>query len=146
MTMIFVVSEAIQTALLTSTVQFEGENVSDLIDDLVDERIYNTLAAEGASLPYIVHQLVGGGDPSIAPGVVGDLMWQVKAISASPVTANLLASYCDAALHYANLTLLTGWNLSSIRHDAPFYFVEHENKRQYHHAGWTFRIRIWEDQ
>lgn len=132
--MLLVVAKAVVSKLASTSA----------VTSLVGQRIYTSLPAETAALPYLVQELAGGGDPSLAAGVDADLLWQVRAIALDGLTANQIARAVDGALHFAALTLDTGWHLASIRHDAPFYYVEHATQRQYHHAGWTFRIRLWE--
>lgn len=111
----------------------------------VGARVYLENAGEDSALPYIVMSLVSGGSTNDTPRDALDEMWQIKAVADAGATALTLESAIRAALHDAAITYDAPWYHLDCQHESPFYFVEHADRRQYYHAGGTYRIRATEN-
>jgi hypothetical protein len=114
---------------------------------LVGTGIYNGFVPASVTAdPVIVIGLNAGGMESVTPQSSFDLRYTVKVISRSGNTASLGADTVRNALHQANLGTVRGWRM--MRCDARAYveFVEQEEKQQWYHAGWVFRVRGYEEE
>ncbi len=104
-------------------------------------RVYFGQAAEAADFPYLLMNDAGGGSTNDTPRDAFDLILQVKAVSDDGAEALLLSESVRGVLHNGSITLASPWKLLDIQHEAPFYFVENDERRQYYHAGGTYRVR-----
>ncbi len=117
------------------------------LTDLVGARIYSIQAPAAAALPLIVIQLTGGGSPNDSPRDTLDLIVTVRATatdadgSSGAAGAKVAADLIRVALHNASLTLDAPWTAYDIQHETAFAYVENIDRRQYYHAGGTYRIR-----
>lgn len=105
-------------------------------------RVFAVQAPQGtvASVPYVVFHHIAGGDLNISPSRVVDLVYQVDCWAESQVTAKLMASYVEAALHEQPLTI-SGWNHIGTTQLKPNASVENDNQKQYWRRGADYRIR-----
>lgn len=122
---------AIRTALIDGTA-----------GPLVSDRIYNELAPESASLPYIVLMWNAGGMVNSDPTEQGDTRHMVKVISSSGAEAATIANAIKADLHEADLSLDAPWSGIRCQCLNAVKFVELEERAQYHHNGWIVRVRV----
>lgn len=133
--MLTMLADAIADALLDESA----------ISTAVGTRVYYKLAAESATLPYILLNEVGGGRTNDTPRDAFDMLWQVDVVAADGVTANTIAGDVQDVLKWpdgvTNLVLESPWKLADIQHEEPMYWIEQVERRQYHHAVDTFRIR-----
>lgn len=129
--MIWAVAKAVRAAITGSA----G------IAALVSTRVYLEQAAEGATLPYIVMNGIGGGSTNETPRDALDLQIQVKAVAADGASATTLERLIFEALHRQALSYDSPWRHLDCEHEGLFYFVENAERKQYHHAGGTYRIR-----
>lgn len=111
----------------------------------VGARVYLENAGEDSALPYVVMSLVSGGSTNDTPRDALDEMWQIKAVAADGATALTLEAALRAALHDQAISYDAPWCHVDCQHEAPFYIIEHADRRQYHHAGGTYRIRATEN-
>lgn len=115
------------------------------ISTAVSTRVYLENAPEDGALPYLLMTLVSGGSTNDTPRDALDEQWQIKAVAADGAAALALESAIRTALHDAAITYDAPWYHLDCQHEAPFYFIEHADRRQYHHAGGTYRIRATEN-
>ena len=111
------------------------------ISAAVGARCYLTRAPESASLPYGLLNYVGGGSTNDTPRDAFDQLWQVQFISDDAAQAQDLSDRARDLLHNASITLESPWKLIDLQHEDPFFFVEDVDRRQYLHAGGTYRVR-----
>jgi hypothetical protein len=117
------------------------------LTNLVGARIYSTQAPAAAALPLIVYQLTGGGSANDSPRDALDLIVTIRATAtdaegiSGAATAKAAADLIRAGLHHAPLALDAPWTAYDLQHETAFAYVENVDRRQYHHAGGTYRIR-----
>ncbi|MBN1964052.1 MAG: DUF3168 domain-containing protein [Anaerolineae bacterium] len=112
------------------------------ITALVSTRIYNSQAPQTAeTLPYVVFSLASGGDTNDTPREELDVIVDVKAVAATALEAQQAADAIRATLHDADLTLDGDWAAVRCQHHAAFFYAENVERRQYWHAGGSYRIR-----
>lgn len=141
--MIAAVSTGIRGALVTTSTA-EGSAVRALVTSgTAASRVYLNQAPASAALPYIVMTYVAGGSTNETPVDGLDVRYQVEAISDDAAEAADLETKIRAALHNQtdDISLGGGWKIVDIQHEEPFFFVENVDKRQYIHAGGTYRVR-----
>lgn len=113
---------------------------------VIGGRVYLSMAAQGAALPYVVLTPVGGGDENATPRDAMDVLWQTDVVADDGAEALGHAETIRAALHMTAggsaepVVLGYGWALQTILHETPVYWVEQVERRQYHHAVDTYRI------
>ena len=112
-----------------------------LMAELEGTPIYYKQAPTGATLPYIIYQLAGGGDDNITPRNTLDVLMDVKALAATSTQAAQIADLIRDTLHDADLTLDGGWAAYRCQHTQAFDYVENVERAQIWHAGGTYRIR-----
>jgi len=105
-------------------------------------KIYNGLAPQGVSLPYLLFSQQSGVADNATPTRSEDFLYQVKGLSASGMAAaGSIASAIDTLLHNTTLTV-SGWVNYSIRRERHVRFEETESGERISHAGAVYRIRI----
>lgn len=113
------------------------------ITGLVGDRIYDGIAPEGASFPYIVYNYQGGAD-AVAVGairVLNQSVYQIKAVDCaqSYSGAAQIADQIDNLLQAATGATIDGQILGTNR-EQPIMYAEVNDKQQYRHAGGLYRI------
>jgi len=104
--------------------------------------IYNGLAPQGRSLPYVLFSQQSGVSDNATPTRSEDFLYQVKGLSASGMAAaGSIASAIDTLLHNTTLTV-SGWTNYSIRRERHVRYEETESGERVSHAGAVYRIRI----
>ena len=105
--------------------------------------VYNQQAPTGAALPYVVFNLMAGGDDNDNPNRALSLLYNVKAVgTAGFLNSGNIDTQIDAALHAQTLTV-SGWaNIWTHRITNQRYVETVEGGRRYFHAGGQYRIRI----
>lgn len=105
--------------------------------------VYHSQAPRGAAFPYVVLQLQGGGDQNVSPHRRKELLYTVKAVTATSMQdAGLIDNAVDALLHGATLTV-TGWtNISTMREGDIAYVETTDEGLNYYHSGGTYRVRV----
>lgn len=71
--------------------------------------IYALQAPEGATLPYIVYNVQGGGDVNDTPNRLKNLVVSVRAYATANARAGSIDSQIDTALHLVPFSNVTGW-------------------------------------
>ena len=107
--------------------------------------VYNAAVPMGASFGCVVFQLQGGGDYNETPRRRKELLYTVKAVSATSMqNAGLIDNQIDALLHEATLTV-SGWtNYWTMREEDISYVETSPEGRNYWHSGGIYRIRLCE--
>ncbi len=103
--------------------------------------IYWREAAQGATMPYIIYDLAGGGDTNDTPRDMLDVRVTVRAVSQSSTTAGSIAGAVRDALHRQALTFDDGWKHIACQHSVVIDYEERVEGQQFYHAGGTYRIR-----
>lgn len=86
--------------------------------------IYDTQAPNGASLPFIVFNVQGGGDRNSEDHRVKDLVIQVRAYtSTSMANADAIDNQIDALLHNGSISV-SGWTQLWLRRETDLKFSE----------------------
>lgn len=71
--------------------------------------IYALQAPEGATLPYLVYSLQGGGDTNDTANRLKNLVIFVRAYATTNARAGSIDAAIDTALHLVPFTNVTGW-------------------------------------
>ena len=71
--------------------------------------IYALQAPEGATLPYIVYSVQGGGDRNDTANRLKDLVVFVRAYATTNARAGSIDTQIDTALHLVPFSSVTGW-------------------------------------
>lgn len=117
---------------------------SALIDRLGGTAIYNTVAPQGASLPYVVFFVSAGRDINSSPRRARDYVVTVKAVTDAGVkAATELDGEIDAILHDAELDI-TGWGNYWTMRESDIMYTEVGGNTLYWHVGGQYRIRVAE--
>lgn len=105
--------------------------------------VFHTQAPRGAAFPYVVLQLQGGGDQNASPHRRKELLYTVKAITATSMQdAGTIDNQIDALLHGATLTVTNWTNISTMREGDIAYIETTDEGRNYYHNGGTYRVRV----
>lgn len=102
--------------------------------------IFHLQAPEGASLPYVVFNIQGGGDTNDTANRLKNLVVFVRAYSVnSAAQAGSVDAQIDTALHLAPLTV-SGWTNLWLARETDLETVENEpNGRQVFMSGGLYR-------
>jgi len=109
---------------------------------LVSTRIYRQAAPQGATLPYVLYELVAGGDENSSPVDSQDLRYRARGVSAtSSDEAGDIDDQIRAALHRQALTV-SGWENFWTSRENAFRFTETAEGVRRYHAGASYRVRL----
>lgn len=111
--------------------------------DLVDDRIYDGIAPEGAAFPYVVYSFQAGADTVVvgAARVLNSGLYLVKAVaetqsySGPAEIADRIDDLLQAASGAADDGLILGAN-----REQPIMYVEVVDTIQFRHVGGLYRI------
>lgn len=130
--MINAINNAVRTQLAAGTA---------LTTELGGTAIYAVQAPEAATLPYVLITIAGGGDLNRTPTREIDVMVQVKAVATTALKAATCADLINSRLHDTTFSMNTPWVVYRCEHDEAFMYVENAERKQYWHAGATYRLR-----
>lgn len=118
-------------------------NSTDLIAELQNYAIYNTVASQFHPDDYVVFDgPVGGGDENLDSGNRRNVLYEVKALSYSKGKAARIADQIYRALHDNPLTI-SEWNCIWLRRESDINYSERdESSRLRFHCGGIYRIRV----
>ena len=107
-------------------------------------RVYNTLAPQGATRPYIVFFNSGGGPENVYPGKLESLVYVVKAVADDISTAATIDQKLRAALHHQEGTLsVSGYTPLRILRTNSVQMPERlQDGRVVYHTGAYYRFRF----
>ena len=115
-----------------------------LVAELGGTAIWEGLAPQGTSLPYVVYFHSGGGDDNDSPRRARSPLWTVKAVAETQQKAKDIDDEVDALLHLGSLSL-TSWNHYWIAREADVRYTEPgPGGAVYWHYGGQYRVRIAE--
>jgi hypothetical protein len=102
-------------------------------------RIYNGVAPAGTSYPYVVMQLLSGGNDLMAVGAIriwADALWLIKAVTRGTSSGPLepIVNRIDALLHAASGTVTNGVIWECVR-ERPFELPTVEDGVSYLQLG-----------
>jgi len=113
-----------------------------LTAELGGTRVYEALAPQGQTCPYVVYFRAGGGDDNSAQRRTRSENWVVKGVSIDQAQARRIDALIDDRLHEAELTI-TGWdNYQTARRTDVAYAEPGEGGVVYWHRGGTYRLNI----
>ena len=112
------------------------------IDALGSTAIYNQIAPQTASVPYIVFGPGFGGLENITPSDLRNFVYPVKAVAAESKAAGTLQGHIKSCLHGTALTV-TGFTNVYTACEGQIQFVEvGRDGKLIFHSGYDVRIRI----
>lgn len=116
------------------------------VTDLVDTRIYQDVAPQGSTTPYIVYQASGQANDLMVVGQIrvwSDGLWTVKVVDQSNSYASADAVYTkvDLALHRGDGTA-TGGIVHTATREQTFSYPEIDQGVHYKHIGGVYRIQV----
>ena len=115
-----------------------------LVTALGGTAIYNTLAPQGASPPYVIFSHQAGGDDNTSPRRARSLVYLVKAVSSAGVLqAAEIDAEVDDLLHMGSLSV-TGWGNYWTARETDVAYTEDSGGVLIWHTGGQYRIRIAE--
>lgn len=112
-----------------------------LITELGGTAIWDTLAPQDQSLPYLVFFYSGGGDENRSAKRARSLVYTVKAVAESKSKAEAIDAEVDTLLHQQTLTI-SGWDNWWTARVADVAFVQSAGGVLHWHRGGQYRIRI----
>jgi len=113
-----------------------------IIDALGSTAIYNQIAPQTATVPYIIFGPGFGGRENISPDDLRSYVYPVKAVTATSKAAGTLQGLIDSCLHETALTV-SGYTNFHTQVEGQIQFVEvGRDGKLIFHAGYDVRIRI----
>jgi len=118
-----------------------GTALTDLLASTTS--IYHGRVPDGASFPYVVFNLQGGGDENIVPSRMKNLVLYVRGYSkTSQASAGSIDAQIDTLLHGQTLSV-SGWvNFWTARESDLSGFEPMPNGETIWNAGGMYRIRL----
>jgi hypothetical protein len=107
--------------------------------------IYQYLAPEGISPPYVIYQRQSQVPAYVLSGVaMEDAVYMVKGVTEGPsaVLAGSVAGAIDTLLQDQTLGTVTGYTHIHLRRESSIDYVETDNGVRYSHRGATYRIMV----
>jgi len=127
------ISEGIQAALVGN---------AQLITLLGGTVIYQGLAPQLATTPYVVFFISGGGEDNISPKDSVDEFYTVYGITSNDATlAGSISDEIRDALHEAELTFSGDWKHIKCSREQKLWLTEHAERRTFYSAGGIYRVR-----
>lgn len=104
--------------------------------------VYIQQAPTDAVLPYVVIIRSGGGEVNDSPLANGDMMYYVKGIAETALAAGNIADSIRNALHEQAIPIDSPWTVYRCQLNEALFFAENVERRQFWHAGGSYRIRF----
>lgn len=129
---------AFDAALFT---RLQGTAITALLSGTT--AIFHLQAPEGATLPYIVWNIQGGGPVNLDSNRVDNLVYFIRAYSeTSAANAGSIDAQIDTALHMAPLTV-SGYTNTWLAREQRLELVDNEPSGQrIYMAGGLYRVRL----
>ena len=99
------------------------------------------LEAGAVARPYIVMNVLGGGDVNDTQYDTFDVRVSVKAVADTAGAAGGLADAIRTALHGIELTYTDGWKHIQCQHISPIAYPEPVDRDTIFHMGGIYRLR-----
>jgi hypothetical protein len=113
-----------------------------LITELGGTAIYNKLAPQGTTPPYVIFQQQGGGDDNFTKTRSRNVLYTVFGVATTAEKAAAIDTDIDTALHLQTLTVTDWVNIWLAREtDVQFVELDTAGKATYR-CGAIYRIRI----
>lgn len=120
-----------------------GTALTSLVGGTVTPRIYNKVAPDNATMPYVVYSLQAGGQLNINPSEMTDHIIYVRAWGATDASARAVQNQVDALLNGGTLTLSNSYsNFWTMREDDIDRVEQQPNGELRYTYGGLYRIRI----
>ncbi len=107
---------------------------------LVAARVYDSLAVQGAALPYVVYNWMGGGDLNLTQKDFIDVLYQVKGLATNLGVARNIDSAIRDRLHNATFSI-SGWDQIACMREGEVNYSEVVDGVLVWHRGALYRIR-----
>lgn len=104
--------------------------------------VYYGQAPLNAALPYVVYSIAGGGEDNDSPLDSADISYTIKGVAETAQVAGSIADSIRSALHEQTIAIDAPWTVYRCQHGEVFMYVENTERKQYHHAGANYRLRI----
>jgi len=104
--------------------------------------IYNPVAPQSTTLPYVVFFWSGGGLENINPSELHNVVYTVKAVADDAAEAGTIQGYIKSALHLQTLTVSGYTNIITLCEAEVQYVETTRAGTLYFHRGYMVRIRI----
>lgn len=104
-------------------------------------RVYDSVAPQTATFPYVMFQLTAGGETNQAQKRVIDVEYRVECVSDTHAGARTGAGHIEDALRLAPLAL-TGWAHIATTQEQLYSLVDNIGGKLYHRRGAFYRIRM----
>lgn len=128
------ISQGIQTALATNAALITLLGGGTLI--------YQNIAPQKATTPYIVYFISGGGEENSSPKDAVDEFYTVYGVTSNEAAlAGSISDEIRNSLHEADLTFGGNWKTIKISREQKLFLTEHAEKRTLYSAGGIYRVR-----
>lgn len=118
-----------------------GTALTTLIGGTVTPRIYNKLAPDDATLPYVLFSQQAGGPMNINPSELTENIIFIRAYSSTDASARQVFDAVDGLMHKATLTISGYTNIWCAR-DTDLDNVENSpSGEKYYMCGGLYRIQ-----
>ena len=107
--------------------------------------VYQYLAPEGVSPPYVIYQRQSQVPINVLSGVaIENAVYMVKGVTEGPsaVLAGSVAGAIDTLLQDQTLGTVTGYTHIHLRRESSIDYVENDSGVRYAHRGATYRIMV----
>lgn len=114
---------------------------SSTITDTVSQRIYSSLAPEGATLPYGILSIASAAPTNDTPRSALDATITVNWIAEDADTVQALQASTYTLLHEVDLTMEGGWLPYRCQNTSVDFYTEVEERKPIFYAASNYRIR-----
>lgn len=115
---------------------------STIITELGGTKIFSEVASQTATKPYIVMQIMAGGDENIYAQAGLDVVVSVLCVASTGGKASTVASRLRAVLHENTaINLGTAWSAHRCQHRTATTYTEVIDRVPIFYAGGTYRLR-----
>ncbi len=104
--------------------------------------IFVEVAPQGAVLPYIIITPAGGGSDNDTPTDSADVLYYIKGVAETALTAGAVAEAIYNALHESTPTIDSPWSIYRCQHVNLISYTEPVDRKVFRHMGGSYRIRI----
>lgn len=117
-------------------------NNSALTTELGGTHIYDRLAPQDKTRPYVIFQLTGGGHENITPSELVNLVFLVKGVADTAKAAGTVDGLVKDALHLQELSVSGYTNFTLMREETLGTMETLSDGTTVYHIGAYYRIRL----